>query len=161
VRAGRPAGGDHHPIDRGGYLGAGLALDQLDQLRMGLGKGFIPAFADHQPEVGQRRLPIRPGKPAGRHPRRFAVQALAGGLALPLLVEPPLHVRSGRNVAPDREAMIAGLQAPPDLCPAEESDQVSRDLGAQVPPRLAPHETRITRHAVHAPGCSSRVVNRT
>jgi hypothetical protein len=99
----------------------------------------------------RRRAPVVV-EPLGDQPGRLAVEPFTGIAAPTLLIEP--RVKTGL----DRGRVITGVELAPDLMPTEESCQVDRNLGAQIPSPAARHHPWVSCH-VHSLVCSSRGVN--
>jgi hypothetical protein len=78
-------GGQPQPPQAPATPRAAPAFDRTGNHR--LAPGAAPPLA--------RLAATDPGEPAGRQSGCFAIQALAGGLARPLLIEPPLKIGPG------------------------------------------------------------------
>jgi hypothetical protein len=101
-----------------------------------------------------RCLVLSGPEPIERQPGHLTVDALAHVPASALLLEPRIEIGSSPVVALDGEGMITRPERLPLLSATEELDEINGDLGAKIPPRLAPHEPWITGH-VHPSRCST------
>jgi hypothetical protein len=90
--------------------------------------------------------------PFGDQRTRLTVEPFTGIAAPALLIEP--RAKTGL----DRGRVITGVELAPDLTPPDDSCQVDRNLGAEIPSPAARHHPWVSCH-VHSLGCSSRGVN--